>query len=146
MQIKKKIKPNRDTQKPENVQLLMGTLASGALTIDPFEMALVVSIAGEIAQKKPPEVFQQILSELRKMYQDERPEKFVSVCWRLFSLYKLIQSGALAQWVPDDVLQKNEPLPPGVVFVAATLPLKNSQGFNPDEFTTALAECDACEM
>jgi hypothetical protein len=145
MQKKSKYVENRSPQKPQGNLPFRGGLAGGAIPVDPFELALVISMAGQIAQKGGENVYQQILVELRELYRAEKPEKLVSVCWRLFSLYKLIQSGDLDEFMDRKAVQRNLPMPSSVVFVAATLPLKDSKGFPSREFIAAVRECIAAE-
>jgi hypothetical protein len=138
------------------------SLTKGALPVDPFEFALVLSLANQVFIKNSgkqliggPEngdgkqsefVYQKILQELRDLYTEERPEKYMSICWRLFSLYKLIKAGELDEWVArgEDGLH-TLPLPV-VIFVAATLPLESKKGFNPRLFIGTVRECIASEL
>lgn len=122
------------------------TLAQGALAVDPFELALTISIASRIVATANPAHLaavnnrqmqnllerqsDDIMLALRDMYETEAAERYVSVCWRLFSLYRLIGSGAVDEWMPENALADQAAIPRIIVYVAATCPLTNKKGFD----------------
>ena len=79
-----------------------------------------------------------IMLALRDWCHEESPEKYASLCWRLFGLNELIHQGSLSEWVAVDEHTGFLTIPGIIIRVAATLPLKNGQGFDPQVFLQAV--------
>lgn len=79
-----------------------------------------------------------ILLALKEWYHEEPVEKFISVCWRIFSLSKLIREGTLDDWVVFQPEDGYSYISGRVISVAATFPLHDVEGFDPEAFREAV--------
>ncbi len=79
-----------------------------------------------------------ILLALREWYHEEPVEKYISVSWRIFSLSKLIRTGALKEWIQYEKDGEELYMPGFVTYAAATLPLNQVEGFDQDMFLSAV--------
>ncbi len=79
----------------------------------------------------------QALAGLRGAYEEDDPQVFLSLCWRLAALAGLIRSGVLESWVTPTGLGPTA-VPEMVLEVAAALPLSGQPGFDPISFLAAL--------
>jgi hypothetical protein len=131
----------------------------GAWPVDPFEFSLVVSLAHDVFQAHDARCvldeitgdtlsaldgpFLEVLDGLSEMYSDEPPEKFISVCWRLFALLKMLGSGALNGWASPGTAQiVVGALPEHILLAAAACPLESTRGFDPARFLEMLAQAE----
>ena len=134
------------------------SLTGGAMQIDPHDIAEALrlmsrvytgmeaytprhyrlEVIGEAGELETIEVddtpLNRMLLALKEWYHEETAEQYLSLCWRLLSLSKLIREGALDDWIgmdPDDgALTING----AVIRAAAELPLWDIEGFDRDIF------------
>lgn len=129
-----------DPEELANAFAVITRVFSGEDDIDPAGYTMnVVSEDGEI-QKIPVEdsLLNRIMLALRDWCHEESPEKYASLCWRLFALNELIHQGSLVEWISIDGNTGFLTIPGIIIRVAATLPLKNGQGFDPQVFLQAV--------
>lgn len=81
-----------------------------------------------------------VLLALRDWLHEESVEKFISIAWRIIALTQLIKSGILDEWVKNPATDESVVIPGAIIYVAATLPLEDSSGFDPDLFIHTVQE------
>lgn len=81
-----------------------------------------------------------VLLALRDWLHEETTEKFISIAWRIIALTQLIKSGILDEWVKNPSGDESLMIPGPIIYVAATLPLETSSGYDPDLFIQAVRE------
>jgi hypothetical protein len=129
-----------DPEELANAFALITRVFSGEDDFDPSGYSMnVLNEHGEL-QQVPVEdsILNRIMLALRDWCHEESPEKFASLCWRLFALNELIHQGSLSEWVAVDGQTGFLTIPGIIIRVAATLPLKNGQGFDPHIFLQAV--------
>lgn len=81
-----------------------------------------------------------VLLALRDWLHEEPVEKYISITWRVIALTQLIKSGILDEWVMTAAEDESLKIPGSIIYVAATLPLEHTSGFDPDLFTETVRE------
>ena len=129
-----------DPEELANAFAVITRVFSGEDDFDPSGYTInLLDSDGEI-QRAPVEdsLLNRIMLALRDWCHEESPEKYASLCWRLFALNELIHEGSLSEWIAVDGKTGFLTIPGIIIRVAATLPLKNGQGFDPQVFLQAV--------
>ena len=129
-----------DPEELANAFAVITRVFSGEDDFDPSGYTINVFDPDGDIQRMPVEdsLLNRIMLALRDWCHEESPEKYASLCWRLFALNELIHEGSLSEWISVDGTTGFLTIPGIIIRVAATLPLKNGQGFDPQVFLQAV--------
>lgn len=81
-----------------------------------------------------------VLLALRDWLHEESMEIYISIAWRIIALTQLIKSSVLDEWVKKPSGEESLMIPGPIIYVAATFPLEDTSGFDPDLFSQAVRE------
>ncbi len=129
-----------DPQELADAFTLISRVFSGEDNFDPTRYRrTVVNDRGEVEEKSfEDDLLNRIMLALQEWCREETPEKYLSLCWRLFALNELLHQGALKEWVRTDETPGYLSIPGAILQVAAQLPLEQGKGFNPHGFLEAV--------
>ena len=121
-----------DPQELADAYSLISRVFSGEDNFDPTRYRMsILNEQGEIEQKPfDDNTLNRIMLALQEWCREEPPEKYVSLCWRLFALNELLHEGALREWVRLDETPGYLSIPGAIIQVAAQLPLEQGKGFD----------------
>lgn len=129
-----------DPEELANAFAVITRVFSGEDDFDPSQYTVNVLDDDGVIKRVPVEdsLLNRIMLALRDWCHEESPEKYASLCWRLFALNELIHQGSLKQWISVDSKTGLLTIPGIIIRVAATAPLKKGQGFDAQLFLAAV--------
>ncbi len=119
---------------------LISRVFSGEDNFDPTRYHMnVLNEQGEVEELPFNDTtLNRIMLALQEWCREETPEKYLSLCWRLFALNEMLHQGVLSEWVRLDEPPGYLAIPGAIIQVAAELPLEQGQGFDLQAFTEAV--------
>lgn len=119
---------------------LIARVFSGEDNFDPTRYRMnVLNEQGEVEERPFQDTaLNRIMLALQEWCREETPEKYLSLCWRLFALNELLHQGVLREWVRADDQPGYLSIPNSIIQVAANLPLLRGHGFDVTAFIDAL--------